>query len=123
MARVGEAEPPCREAATRILRIVPAFIRRLRSPNKGCSEWVVLVVCLGVVLTHGGPDEACQFTCDGDGDLGSRLASFEHSVEAAVESVHGPVGDGDDARRLALASLSQAENAGAMSVVPGGLDE
>ena len=34
MARVEEAEPPCGKAATRILWIVPAFIRRLRPPKQ-----------------------------------------------------------------------------------------
>jgi hypothetical protein len=118
MARVGEAEPPCREAATRILRIVPAFIRRLRSPS-----WSLDGLVLGGVQAHGGPDEACEFACDGDGDLGSRLASFEHSVEAAVETMHRLVCDRDDAWGLPFASLSQAENAGPMAVVPGRLDE
>jgi hypothetical protein len=40
-ARVGEAKPPCRKAATRILWIVPAFIRRLRAPSKA-RGWVLV---------------------------------------------------------------------------------
>lgn len=123
MARVGETEPPCRKAASRVLRIVPAFIRRLRPPKLELCWASGLGWFLGGLLAHGGPDEASEFPCDGDDDLGARLSSLEHSGEAAVEALHRLVCDGDDARGLALSSLCQAESAGAMAVVPGGLDE
>ena len=79
--------------------------------------------CVRGVVAHGGPDESGELAGDGDGDLGPGLAVLEHAIEAAVEAVHGPVRDGDDPRGLALAPLSQAEGAGVVAVVPGGLDE
>ena len=84
---------------------------------------MVVCSCLCGVVAHGGPYEAGELAGDGDDDLGPGLAPLEHAVEAAVEAEHGPVGDGDNAGGLSLASLSQAEGAGVVPVVPGRLDE
>lgn len=70
-----------------------------------------------------GPDESGELASDGDDGLARRLTVGEHAVEAAVESVHGLVGEGNDGGRLSLTAVLQAEGIGAVAIVPGGLDE
>ena len=53
------------------------------------------------------PEEACQFTSDGDDGLGGGFATGDEPGVAPVEAILGAIGDGDDAFGLALAAVLQ----------------
>ncbi len=78
---------------------------------------------LSGVSVQGGPDETGELTGDGDDGLARRLTAGEHASEAAVESEHGLVGEGDDGGRLSEATVAQAVRIRAVAVMPCGLDE
>lgn len=70
------------------------------------------------------PDEAGQFSSDSDDGLGSWLAAGDEPAVPAVKTCLSAIGDGDDALRLSLAAASKRKtHGGAMTIVPGSLDE
>ena len=71
---------------------------------------------------HGRPDRAGEFSSDGDGDLGLGLASRQETNKAAVQAVHGLVGESHDLGGLPRATLLEAHHAGPVTVVLGGFD-
>ena len=79
---------------------------------------------LGGERGESGPDEAGELSGHGDDSLLGLDASEGHLLVAAVEAVHGAIGESDGLRGLPLAAVSQSgAEAGTVSVVPGGLDE
>jgi len=70
------------------------------------------------------PEEAGQFSSDGDDGFGGGFAAGDEPSVAAVEAVLGAIGDGDDALGLPLAAAFERKaDGGPVAIVPSGLDE
>jgi hypothetical protein len=79
---------------------------------------------LGLVGRGGGPEEAGEFACDGDGRDVAGLAAFAEALVEAVQPSLGAQRDLDDVVGLSRAAFGERDTRpGLGQVVPGGLDE
>src|SRR5437667_75473 len=100
------------EPRTKALWLPAAFI------STGCRRR------LGLKRIECRPQVAHEFASHGDDDLVVVNAAPCHPHEPSMQSLLRPVGDGDDMRRLPLATLAQRlTRHGPMAMVPGGLDQ